>query len=199
MIAKRDPNSNERTAAFDQMPEIQAGQVRLLYEQAPSALTATVANAAIVVAVLWTQVPKPFLTGWLLLIFLVALGRYRLRASYLRKHPATAESLQWGRHYMYVVAANGVLWGFAGFFFFLPQSYVHQVFLAFVLGGMVSGAISTLSPVRGAYLVFLIPALLPYAARLVGVGSPLHMAMGGMLFLYITMMWMISHRLHATV
>src|SRR5881396_2813185 len=169
-------NSDERTVGFDLTPEIRAAQVRILYEQSPSALTATIVNATIVTAVLWGQVPKPFLTGWLLLIFLVALGRYGLGRAYLRKHPTIAESLRWGRHYLYVVAANGVLWGFAGFCFFTPQSYIHQVFLAFVLGGMVSGAISTLSPMRGAYLAFLIPALLPYGARLLNAGSPLHLA-----------------------
>src|SRR5438093_10504216 len=65
--------------------------------------------------------------------------------------------------------------------------------------GMVSGAISTLAPVRGAYLVFLIPALFPYAARLLSAGSEVHLAMASMLVIYVTMMGMISHRLHTPV
>jgi len=163
--------------------EIQAAQIGILYEQAPSALIATIVNAAIVTAVMWREVPKAFLIVWLLMIFVVDLGRYALNRAYQRNRPSIAESHRWGRRYIYGVAGNGVLWGIAGFFFFLPDRYVHQVFLAFVLGGMVSGAISTLSPVRGAYLAFLIPALVPYAVRLVNVGSELHLAMAGMLLL----------------
>ena len=134
----------------------------------------------------------------LLVILLVAFARYVQRRAYLRNHSVT-ESIRWGRNYLYGVAANGMLWGFAGFFFFTAHSYVHQVFLAFVLMGMLSGAISTLSAMRGAYLVFLIPTLLPYAARLVSAGSGLHLAMGGMLVVYVAMMGMISHRLYGTV
>jgi signal transduction histidine kinase/ActR/RegA family two-component response regulator len=183
----------------DHVREIRAAQVRLLYEQLPPALIATIVNAAILIVVLWREVSQVVLIGWLLAICLVAYVRYGRRRAYLRDASANAESMRWGRHYLYGVAANGVLWGFAGSFFFTEHSYVHQVFLAFVLMGMVSGSTSTLSPMRGAYLVFLIPALFPYAARLVSVGSELHLAMAGMLVLYVTMMAIISDRFYATV
>jgi signal transduction histidine kinase len=184
---------------FNHGQKIRAAEVRLLYEQLPSALTATIVNALILIAVLWKEIFKPFLIGWLLVIFLVVCARYALRLSYLRKGVGSEEVLLWGRHYLYGVAANGLLWGFAGFFFFTAVTYIHQVFLAFVLMGMVSGGVSTLSPIRSAYLVFMIPALLPYGLRLFVAGGALHLAMAGMLVVYATMMGMISHRLHATV
>ena len=179
--------------------ETREAQVRLLYEQLPYALLATILNALILTAVLWSQVSGSLLVGWLLAILLVTGSRYAWGRAYLSTPSANAESRRWGRHYLYGVASNGVLWGFGGFFFFTANSYVHQVFLAYVLMGMVSGAISTLAPVRGAYLVFLIPALFPYAARLLSAGSEVHLAMASMLFIYVTMMGMISHRLHTTV
>src|SRR5262249_5574710 len=76
--------------------------------------------------------------------------------------------------------------------------YVHQVFLAFVLMGMVSGGISTLSAFPGAYLLFAVPALLPYGARLLSAGGELHLAMAVMVVVYLTMMTTIGHRLYAT-
>ncbi len=193
------PNSAERTMKLDHSQEIRVAQVRLLYEQLPSAFLASILNAFIVVVVMWQQVSRSLLIGWLVVILLAAGGRYAWRRAYLRTGLANAESHRWGRDYLYGVAANGLLWGFAGFFFFTANSYVHQIFLAFVLMGMVSGAISTLSPVRGAYLVFLMPTLLPYAARLLSAGNQVHLAMAAMLFIYVTMMGMISHRLHTTV
>jgi len=186
-------------AGFNHAQQIRAAQVRLLFEQLPSALIATVVNAVILVAVLWKEIYSPFLIGWLVVILLVVCARYALRLSYLRNGSSSEEDLRWERQYLYGVAANGLLWGFAGFFFFVSLTFVHQVFLAFVLMGMVSGGVSTLSPVRSAYLVFMIPALLPYGVRLFVHGGGLHLAMAGMLVVYATMMGMISHRLHETV
>jgi signal transduction histidine kinase/ActR/RegA family two-component response regulator len=186
-------------AGFDHTQQIRAAEVKLLHEQLPSALTATIVNAAILIAVLWNQVSFPFLISWLVLILLVVGVRYALRQLYLRNGIGNEEPFRWGHRYLYGVAANGLLWGVAGFFFFIPSSYVHQVFLAFVLMGMATGGVSTLSPMRGAYLVFMVPTLLPYGIRLLIAGDGLHVAMAGMLVVYLTMMVMISHRLHTTV
>jgi signal transduction histidine kinase/ActR/RegA family two-component response regulator len=189
----------ETTETQSHSPEIRAAQVRLLYEQLSSALIASIVNATILAIVLWDKLPKPLLISWQSLIFLAALGRYCLSRSYLRNVPATADSTRWKNYFIYGVAANSALWGFAGFFFFTLDSYAHQLFLAFVLAGMASGGVVTLSSVRGFYQLFLLLTLLPYATRLVSAGGELHMAMAGMTLLYIMMMWMISNRVYATV
>jgi signal transduction histidine kinase/CheY-like chemotaxis protein len=148
---------------------------------------------------MWKEIFQLFLIVWLLGILLVVCSRYAHCRSYLRRSLVAEEAILWGRQYLYGVAANGALWGIAGFSFFTPLSYVHQVFLAFVLMGMASGSMSTLAPIRSAYLVFMIPALVPYGLRLLMAGEVQHLAMAGMLVVYVTMMGMISHRLHATV
>jgi signal transduction histidine kinase/CheY-like chemotaxis protein len=194
-----DQNQDGLTAGRNHSPEIRAAQVRLLYEQLPSALTATIVNAGILSVVLWRATSSSLLAGWLTFVFLLALGRYRLFRIYFRDPANSAGDVRWGRYCIYGVLANGALWGFAGFFFFTPQSYFHQIFLAFVLAGMASGGVVTLSSVRGAYPAFLLPALLPYAVRQASVGDGTHFAMTGMTLLYIAMMWIISNRVYATV
>jgi signal transduction histidine kinase/ActR/RegA family two-component response regulator len=193
------PSADRRPSGIDHAREVRAAQIRLLYEQTPWALIATLANAAIVVLVLWSRFSKFWLLGWFIVCILAVLGRFWLGRSYLLSRPMAAASPRWGRRFLLGVTVNGMLWGFAGFFFFVEQSYAHQLFLAFVLAGMTSGAIATLSPVRNAYLMFLVPALSPYMARLVGVGGEVHLAMGGMLLLYMVMMAMISRRQHMTL
>src|SRR5207247_3428305 len=64
--------------------ETREAQVRLLYEQLPSALLATMLNALILTAVLWRQVSESLLAGWLLAILLVTGSRYALGRAYLR-------------------------------------------------------------------------------------------------------------------
>lgn len=132
-------SADPRMKGTDHAQEVRAAQIRLLYEQAPSALIATTINAAILVFVLWKPISKPCLLGWFLVCVLI------------------------------------------------------------VLTGMASGSIATLSPVRHAYPMFLVPALLPYMVRLVSVGDDVYLAMGGMMLLYIIMMVIISQRQHTTV
>jgi signal transduction histidine kinase len=184
----------------DHAQEVRVAQIRLLYQHTPSALIATLINAAIMVFVLWEQLPAVWLIGWFVAIALVVLGRFGLLRVYFSARPlAGAESRRWEHHYLFGVALNGVLWGIAGFFFFIGHSSVHQLFLAFVLAGMTAGSVTTLSAVRGAYLAFLAPALLPYGIQLVSHGGEVHLAMAAMLLLFISMMAIISTRLHRTV
>ena len=185
--------------AFDQRQDIRAAQVRLLYEQLPPALYATIVNTVIIFVVFWKQIDRPFLIAWALAILAVVLIRYSFRRTYLRKPPENAETLSWGYRYIYGVAANASLWGIAGFSFFTPDSFVHQIFLAFVLMGMISGSISTLSSLRGAHILFISFTVLPYAARVVSVGDALHLAMTGMMGVYVVMMAVVGNRLCDTI
>jgi signal transduction histidine kinase len=179
--------------------EISASQIELLYKQLPSALIATAVNAAILALILWREVSPLLMIGWLLAIGALVAVRYRLLRAYVQAQPTSADSLRWAQFFLFGVVANGLLWGSAGFFLFVEHSYVHQIFLGFVLAGMIAGAMSTLSPFRGAFLAFLLPALLPYTVQVLRQGGDVHFAMGGMLLLFVTMMWVISERLHATV
>ncbi|WP_077730501.1 HAMP domain-containing sensor histidine kinase [Methylocaldum sp. 14B] len=179
--------------------EMRASQIKLLYQQLPSALIATAANAAILVLILWREVSRPLAIAWLLAVGALVLVRYGLLRAYAQANPTSTDAPRWARFFLLGVAANGALWGLAGFFLFVEHSYVHQIFLGFVLGGMVAGAMSTLSSFRHAFLVFLLPALLPYTAQILRHGGDVHIAMGAMLVLFVAMMWMISERLYATV
>src|SRR5215470_1069819 len=114
--------SDGHNVEFEHKQEIQAAQVKLLFEQLPAALFATVINAAILIAVLWREVSQPLLVGWLLVVLLHALARYVHSRAYIRSTSSSAESLRWARQYLYGAGTNGLLWGFAGFFFFTAQS-----------------------------------------------------------------------------
>lgn len=171
----------------------------LLYQQAPPALIGTIVNAAIVIAVFGPVLAPAWLGGWFLAVVLIVLARYWDARAYRRREPPGAETPAWGRRYLLGVLANGLAWGAAGFFFYLEHSEIHQVFLAFVLGGMTAGGVATLASVRYAYLAFVIPALVPYTARLLGHGGEHQLAMGGMATLYLGMLAMIAERLYRTV
>jgi signal transduction histidine kinase/ActR/RegA family two-component response regulator len=72
----------------------------------------------------------------------------------------------------------GIGWGGAGVLLYQEAHLTNQVFLIFVLGGMMLGAASTLAPRPEAYLAFLIPTGLFPTLRLLVQGDQMHLAMG---------------------
>ncbi len=194
MTAKATGQDSTRHVA-----RLRDGQVELLYRQLPSALLAAVVIAILLVAGLWALIPKWELILWLLSTFVLSLVRHSWLRKFRASHPPTADTPLWARRFVIGVALHGFIWGVAGVCFFVPQSYVHQTLLAFALAGLSAGSVSTLSPLRGAYPAFLLPALLPYAVRVLVVGNPVHLIMGAMVLLFLLMMWVISGRLHVTV
>jgi diguanylate cyclase (GGDEF)-like protein/PAS domain S-box-containing protein len=193
------PRATRSLSANPHAQEICAEQIRLLYCQLSSALMATVVVGGLVGYVLWDQVPHPWLV-----ILLAALGvttgaRVWLLRSYYAANPPASEATRWGHRFIVGTASAGLIWGLAGLFPFHGSSYVHEVFIAFVLAGLSAGAMSTLSSFRGAYLAFLAPAIAPYAIRLTLHKGEMYLAMGLMLFMFISMMFIISVRHYRSV
>ncbi len=178
--------------------EIRAEQIGLLYRQAPLALAAIVINSILLTAIMWSEASQPLLLAWLGLTLLLTLNRAFLVRAYRRASPEPSEARRWALWFVLGTALSGLAWGAAGALFF-TNSHVHRVILAFLLGGMAAGGLSTLSSYPGAYRAFLLPALLPYTVRVFLQGGPLYASMGSMLLLFVAMMIAISHRLYLTI
>ena len=73
------------------------------------------------------------------------------------------------------------------------------MFLAFVLAGLAAGGMSTLSSFRGAYAAFLVPAILPFAIKIMLQEGEVFVAMSSMMILFIAMMSLISARHYKSV
>jgi signal transduction histidine kinase len=76
------------------------------------------------------------------------------------------------------VGLAGIGWGAAGIILYQETYLTHQVFLVFVLGGMMLGAAALLAPRPEAFLAFLIPTGSGPAVRLFLQGDNLHIGMG---------------------
>ncbi|MBL8529724.1 MAG: EAL domain-containing protein [Burkholderiales bacterium] len=179
--------------------EIAAEQVRLLYRQLPTALFATVVIGCLVVFVLWGEVPRALLLAWSFALGLLTLGRVWLMQRYFLIAPPPREAPAWGHAFVFTVGLSGVLWGVAGVFPLREPSLLHEMFLAFMIAGLAAGGMTTLSSFRGAYLAFVLPAILPLAVRLMLHLSEVYVVMSGMLLLFALLMAIISRRLQLSV
>ena len=171
----------------------------MLFEQLPTALIATTIVGVLVVYVLWSYVSPVWLLGWLLVSIATTLARVGLMRAYFRAHPSISQAPRWGRRFLYGVLVSGVVWGFAGVFPFTHDAPLQELFLLFVLAGLSAGGMSTLSSFRGTYAAYLLPAIIPFAIKLMLRDGEMFVAMSSMLFLFIAMMSLISARHYRSV
>ncbi len=175
--------------------EIIAEQVKQLYALVPFGIAATLLNSVIVFFMLKNVMPQGILFIWFAAIMVITMFRIVLAIRFRRTEFQPVSARVWGNRFIVGLTLSGIAWGSIGFFPFSGGvSLAHQVFIAFVLGGMAAGSSATFSVSKEGYLAYSVPALVPLAARFFLMNDIFHYAMGGMLSLYGVLLWRISRR-----
>jgi len=175
--------------------ETLAEQVKQLYALMPFGIVATLLNSVIIFFLLKNVMPQGILFLWLAAIMVITTLRIALAVQFRRTAFQPVAAYVWGNRFTAGLVLSGIAWGSIGFFPFSGGvSLAHQVFIAFVLGGMAAGASATFSVSKEGYLAYSIPALVPLAMRFFLMNDTFHYAMGGMISLYGLLLWMISRR-----
>lgn len=183
----------------DHSAALTAEQIKLLYQQSGKAMLATLIISLALAFVFYNYTSANWLWSWLVAIFLLAAIRFLLIQAYFREKPSANQSIIWGRLFILGVFLSGLLWGLAGGIFFVASSVMHQLFLAYLLGGMVAGAMATLSSYRGVFFVFAIPAILPFTYQILTHDGDTSLPIAFTFLFFVLMMGRISHRLHRTI
>jgi diguanylate cyclase (GGDEF)-like protein/PAS domain S-box-containing protein len=192
-------NAGNPDTKREMVRRVRAGQVELVYRQLPPFLFSSVVTVILMAVGLWSWISRSALILWVLSIVGLSWVCYRWLQDYRVSHALFPDWSRWAGRLVIGIGLQGVLWGGAGFCFFVSDSIVHQALLMFVLAVMTGASVSSLSPLRGAYALFLLPAFLPYAVRVLSAGDSIHLLMGSIVLLFITLTWIISERIHATV
>ena len=158
--------------------DVLASQVRLLFANANLAFGVTVLATDMLVALEWGFVPNSTLLWWWLYMNAVAVARYALARGYRRGAPDGALPDRWLTRFGVGAALSGLGWGGAGILLYPHAQRNHQLFLIFVLGGMMLGAAILLAPRAEAFVAFLVPAGIGPALRLLLDADETHFAMG---------------------
>lgn len=190
---------NSQSPSPNRSGALLAEQIKLAYQQAPKALFVTLIVATMLAYIFWGLVGKNWLLGWLAAIYALTFVRFLMVKAYFRKKPSAAESVIWGQQFYIGALLAGILWGSAGSIFFVADSAIHQLFLAYLLGGMVAGAMATLSSYKGVFLAFSIPVALPFTYQVITHESDIQMIIALTYLLFVFTMGRISHQLHQTV
>ena len=177
--------------------QVLSEQVRQIYGLAPLGFLATFINSMIVFFVMKDAMLYSLLLTWLAAVLTVTILRIGLVIRFRNVDPEPAAIGLWGTRFIVSLFIVGIAWGSIGFFSFTGISLAHQVFIAFVLGGMAAGASSTFSMLKPAYAAFSIPALMPLTVHFFLIPDAFHYAMGAMTTLFGILLWKISRHNYA--
>ncbi len=169
-----------------------------IYTRSNIGILAAVVNASILIFVLWEQILHWKLMLWFAMIILVSLIRIILNLKYSKTVDSNKHIHLWSQLQFLSLSISGVLWGSTAIFLFPMSSTAHQVFIAFVLGGMVAGAVGVFSAIFSFFLIYSIPALVPITIRFITMGDEIHRAMGTMIALYAVLIFLTAKRVNSS-
>ena len=141
---------------------LHAARVAALFEVARPAYLATLANAAILLAVLWEPIPTSVLVAWFAVLAAMTLARVAIQRQYVRAAGAGVPE-QWERRFAIGTLAAGAVWAFPPAVFFAELYPLRQMAVVFVIGGSIIGAAAVYAPSNRAFYAF---CALPYVAIL---------------------------------
>ena len=160
------------------------GRVAILFSLARQSLFLPFA-ALCVAATLLGPRHLPFFASVspLLMAIIISLATFRLAARF-EQRSSDGDPQQWARRYTVLSALSGMVWGIGGgYLWFVPHLYAAQAYLCLGILGVTTVEFIARSAYRPAFLTFVVPALLPLAARLL-LEHEAYAAMTGVLVLF---------------
>ena len=150
-----------------------ADRVDQLYSQLPLGIAATFVISAVAAYELREGRYVEIVIFWAGLVILLSAARAGLYWSYRRSATKAADAAQWLRWLAISALANGATWGFAGAVFFPSHTDELQVFLAFLLSGMVAGGVAMYAVSWPIYALYAAGIVFPFTYVLATFGNKL--------------------------
>ncbi|MBK9245845.1 MAG: hybrid sensor histidine kinase/response regulator [Burkholderiales bacterium] len=183
-----DP-SNRFASASEQRAQqherILAGVIASVHRQVPRSVLGSIVGAAALLAALWRVHEQALLLGWFAAMATESLVRLRMTGSFRRARIDVDNVHAWSTRWVLQALAGGLLWGAAGWLFFLPDDPLKQLVLVTVILGVAFGSLTLYAAYRPALFAFLPVALLPLVARMLAEQDPAYLTAA---FVMVTML-----------
>lgn len=167
---------------------IYAEQVRQLYRLSRPTYAGFLLAAAVAVGALWNVVPVLGLLLWAVAFSALTGARFFLYRTFLRRRPSDVEARAWCGYFIAGAAAAGVMWGLLGSALYPSQALPQEFLVIFIIAGMVISALLALAPVHNAFLLFLLPALVPTIAAVFLQTTTMHFYIAITLLIFMVVM-----------
>jgi two-component system, sensor histidine kinase len=142
----------------------------------------------LLVAATWSHITHSLALAWLACAVLVLEGRRRFCIHYFKVAPKPQDAARWGRYMTLSTGVDGLLWGIAGIFFYIPDNLSLQMLLLTLLVGIPAGSIHSTSWWPATHRAYSIPAVGLTAIGLFARGDVGEIGMGVGLIGYLVML-----------
>lgn len=152
-------------------------------------------NSLILIYILRKEVVQARLFAWFMVLVVLVIARTIHARRSLSTIASYSDAVHNGRIYIVGLTLTGMTWGTVSLFLFPEHSLPHQLFISFVVGGMIVGASVTSAALDHAFLFFSVPALLPLILRFFSAGTEITNTMGLMLLIFLFSILIISRKI----
>jgi len=199
-MAGREPSSVlPSSSSLPLKTQLFREQVAQLYALAPVGIMASSLNSLILVFILWNVLAPVLLMTWVSGLAMINAVRGVLVFRYRRATLSREDTRRWCDWFIVGNFASGLVWGAAGFFLYFLDSLPHEFGVIFVLGGMVAGSTAMHSALPKAFWAFSAPTAVPFTVKFFQQGDELHVAMGVLSILFMSLMGLVAHRNHLLI
>jgi len=168
--------------------QIHREHLRIVYDAMPLSLVANFINGSILATLQWPVIEHGIVLAWLAAIWLLSAARLLLVVRFRSKNSPALQIKAWSIAAQAGVMLSAACWGAASYFLFAVDSLPHQVFLAFVIAGMVAGSVATLSALPWCAIAFILLSTVPLLYRFSQAPHSFALPMSLMILLFILMM-----------
>ncbi len=155
-------------------------QVVLLYKSLFISGISNIVAGSLFVVFMWPSSPHSELLFWYSLLIVVSCLRL-FWASLFNKAQSRFPDNAWQRLFLVGAVVSGLVWGMGALWFFVPDSPVIQVALAFTVFAIGAGAVATHAFQWQPSIAFIVCTILPLDIMLLMQGEYLAYALGGVL------------------
>jgi hypothetical protein len=179
----------------DMSERITNAQVSALYSALPISQFATIVNSTALYFIQREHIDESTANYWLCTLLAVVALRLSLFLLYRypRQEYLKRDNEVWKRFFFFTAMTSAVIWGASGVFLFPEDNIRHQVFLVFVIAGMASGSIATLSSHKETASLFLIFLMTPIIIQFVVIADTMSKIMGIMMLLSMVSLIILAH------
>lgn len=191
-------NDNKAEIDFNIRDKIREEQVRLLFSLSKNGLLTTILIGIFVYIVFSPIFSHLLLFKWLSSLSILVFLRYVLILIY-DKYLKKIKNIHWLQLFGFGSTITGLMWGIATIIFFPIERPLYQPLICILVVGMTAGAVPFLSAVPLIYILFSLPALLPFAFFMFHLNGNTYTVLGISTLVYVFMNVVSSLRIGNTI
>jgi two-component system cell cycle sensor histidine kinase/response regulator CckA len=175
---------------------IEAKITNLLFKQSPLGIVGSLVNACALTIILWGEVDNRLLSAWLAAVMMICMLRAVLIVRFYHNQPIDIrEAPRWTRWNMVGLSVTGLLWAATMLVIFPVHSVVHQLCIACILCGIVTGSASIYAGESMASRVLGLAPIMALAGRFLMYADRIHLLVAGLAVLYMAFTFFASTNL----